>query len=890
MTTTVLPTRRTPTQQPQAPYSDWRHGPVAAAFNASIGTLFLTMLGKFVGVPPWTGLAAGAVMAVCMVLAGASRRPVPLSRVALTYRAVAFIAAGGWMWWQLAVFPTPQMNATQITVMLITWPVTAAVTLAAVVFRQLPLPLRLAGAATTWMFSVVLTMVMWQPVSQWLGAVLATTDRLPWGPDNMTANLVWIGYAAMSLVFIATPMAVLGAVFGNQQRNVDDEQKIAERLDLPRTPTAEARKMRKLYCDLAGEWTDRPTPDGGKLRVPNLKITDVEFWENGAGETYIFDLTGNTKGTTRDQLRSYSDDVATKMNLPEGCGVEVLGKPGMSRGMAAVEVCRVNRLREKLMYPPVQQRSIMNELPLGETRRGEQIGPYFRESSAFICGQKGSGKTVTIWDIIAGAIQCTDCLVWVIDLNGGAAAAPFLSAWYEGRVDRPCIDWVATTIEEVREMAIVGKAIALDRKVHYRSLKRLFNVNLMPIGNGMADQPPPEILIVMDEGAEVMGSNSKKQGTDVAREAESTLRSIMDLARDAAVNIVFSGLRATADVVDPAFKAGTSIRIGMRVSDGPELAYLFDTYDLDPKDIPEQGSGFICTGYDQSQIQVFKSYFLDPARMEEIGEEVTPWRPYLDARGLQIAGPRYANRWRRTARHIWEDAGDDLVNYGAGPVTDADRSAAASSGQPAAAPAGTAIAVLDRPDQIGSAADDESLSDWDQMMKVSDAMRDRDREAYLRRAEGRDQEPAEPADGGGDPPTGGSEPPAEPPAADDDGLDDDEREQAAFEQRFKDVIDNFAVLDQDPATWATPMRPEAEIRQAPVGSREILERLVLVHGPLGWNAMHEKLVAGGDWGPAVPISKQAMGDLLKRPGSKDPVDWLVPRKVRDPYDHKGRMQ
>ncbi|HEX8345897.1 MAG TPA: hypothetical protein VF657_14335, partial [Actinoplanes sp.] len=207
----------------------------------------------------------------------------------------------------------------------------------------------------------------------------------------------------------------------------------------------------------------------------------------------------------------------------------------------------------------------------------------------------------------------------------------------------------------------------------------------MPVGNGAPGNAPPEILIIIDEGAEVLGLGGG-QMTDDAREAREALDAIMRLARDAAVNIVFSGLRATSDVADPAFKAGTSVRIGMRVTDQQELAYGFGDWKLDPAEIPYQGSGFICTGH-ESDIQVFKAYFLDPQTMERAGAVCTPWRPYLDARGVQVGGATYANRWRRTAHDIFEDPRPGIAQYGG--------FAPPAGGQPN--PAGTATAVMERP-------------------------------------------------------------------------------------------------------------------------------------------------------------------------------------------------
>jgi hypothetical protein len=885
MTTTAQPRRQQPGQQQ---HNDLKHGPVAAAFNASAGTLFLTTIGKLVGLPPWIALLAGVLMAVCLVWSGRHRQPRPLSRKSLIYRAVAMLLAGGWMWWQLATFPPAAVTTSQAVTLPAAWLATVIVTVAAAGARRVHALVRFAAAGTVFVFTAGLTAVLGRPVFAWLHVVLTVTDRLP---HDFGHALPWLGYSALSTAMIAAPMAVLGVAFANRELDADEELARLNRASLPRSSATEGRKIQKLVCDLSNEWTERRSldPYQPSLKIPNLRVADVQFWDNGAGESYIFDLTGNQRGTTSKKLRTYTDELATKLNLAEGCGVEVLPAKDddgetLGRGFAALSICRKNVLRDQLMYPPIRQRSILNPLPLGQTRAGEEIGPYFRESSAYVWGQKGSGKTVTIFDIIAGGLQCTDCLVWVIDLNGGAAAAPFLSAWYEGRVDRPCIDWVATTIDEVAYMAEVGRAIAVDRKVFYRKLKRQFNVNLMPVGNGGPGQAPPEILIVIDEGAQVLGLGGG-QMTDEGRAARSALNDIMDLARDAAVNIVFSGLRATSDVADTSFKAGTAIRIGMRVTDDAELAYGFGDYSLSSKEIPYPGSGFICCGHDESDVKVFKSYYLDPDRCEDIGEQTTAWRPYVDERGLKVGGSRYANRWRRTARYIWDDPRPEMVEYGAGPVRESDRLAAAAAGE--GTDGGGSVAVLDPPKSSGpnyrAATLPPEPGGWDQMMQAAKKARSSSDQQH-------GGQPPEPAPGppAGPPPV---EPPADPPAAAGPHPDGETLAQEEFDRRFQDMVNNARVLPTDPQKLVgfVPLPPDAEVAAAHPGSRQILERLVKVHGPLGWDEMHKLFNRGGDWGPGVRISKQAMAKLLKKPGTKDPVDWLADREPGDPYTHRDSL-
>lgn len=859
MTTATQPRARTP--QPQ-PHSDFKHGPVAAAFNATWVTMCITTTGKLFGLPPWLAVLAGAVMTACLIWTGKHRRPRPLSGYSIGYRSAAMAIASGWMFWQLADFPDTAgvgagLAATVVALLLLPvgfW----AMRLVGGPYRLLP-PLG-AGLVATFL------VVSFGPrLMQWIATSLTTTARLPCCGEGFGPLLPWLGPAALSLVLLAAPLTVLGVTFANRERTADEEMDKAQRAMAGNSMSARAKAMQTLLCNQFNEWTDRRAEDGRTLvaRIPNLRITEWEVWDNKAGETYTVDLRNSQRDTVPSRVNSSKESLVTRLNLPNGCGVEVLRHPDYGRGFIRVEVSRKDTIAASYDYPACTMRSILAPLPVGIVRNGDEIGPILREHSAFLWGQKGSGKTVTVWDIIAGAIQCTDCLVWVIDLNAGAAAAPFLSGFEDGSVDRPCIDWVATEIAEVRRMAEVGLAMAVARKRHYRALKRKHNVNLMPVGNGGPGQPPPGILIVIDEGAEVLGIGGA-QITDEARAAREALDAIMRLARDAAVNIVFSGLRATSDVADPAFKAGTAVRIGMRVTDAQELAYGFGDWHLDPADIPYQGSGFICTGHAEDT-KVFKGYFLDQARMEQIGIEVTDWRPFLDPFSVGVGGQVYADRWRRTAHKIFEDPRPEVVNYG-------------GLSRPAGPVAGTAAAVLDRPTTVDTPGTHPAFAapadgdGWDAMMKTADKHKQ--------------LEPDEPTPTGGQPPAngGGEAPKPEPDFG-------EELSQAEYDAKFAALASQIGPVGDDPSTWTAgmPLPPDAELAavNAKVDSRAVLENLLRLAGPAGlqWTMMWELLCRGGDWGPAAKMSPVAMRKLLRKPGSDEPVEWLAPRERGGPYVH-----
>lgn len=82
----------------------------------------------------------------------------------------------------------------------------------------------------------------------------------------------------------------------------------------------------------------------------------------------------------------------------------------------------------------------------------------------------------------------------------------------------------------------------------------------------------------------------------------------------------------------------------------------------------------------------------------------------------------------------------------------------------------------------------------------------------------------------------------------------------------------------------------ARTAHRPAGSgtdpRDVLERLVLLRGPLTWDQMHDRFGVGGEWGPAVFMSKYAMGRLLKDQTTGQPVAWLVAQGGGGLYVHR----
>lgn len=109
--------------------------------------------------------------------------------------------------------------------------------------------------------------------------------------------------------------------------------------------------------------------------------------------------------------------------------------------------------------------SIKDPIPAGELPDGSlHYKPFWRKGYGAIHGLKigftGSGKTVDINSEIASLLPCRDALIWVLDIS--IKRGKDFEAW------GPCIDWLATTPEEAKDMLKQAIVFADGRGQEYR--------------------------------------------------------------------------------------------------------------------------------------------------------------------------------------------------------------------------------------------------------------------------------------------------------------------------------------------------------------------------------------------------------------------------------------
>lgn len=842
----------TTAKAPPPTHSEWRHGPVAAAINAAIGMMAAAVAGRLAHAhtqPVWA-LVAGFTFAAALLFAGRMRTVVaggeqvrrPLSTRSVVYRFTAMATAGVWLWVQLADFSHVDLVA--LGPALVFTAVGGALLLAvAILFR--------AGQARF----AVLAMFLAGPVVTFAGWKLihATGTGIFFTTAPVTSHtiLAWEWEAGLTLVGLAVLYGIFGAACANHELNGDAAQ---VRTLLARSGSAARLYMQLMLRDLT--------------RNPNLEVTAGPTpWTNGAGQDYIVD--GSTDGVTADDLGAahIKNAVAARLRLKPGCGVEMV--PGEHRGLTILSVSLVNKIKDDHRYPMdrVTPRSIYNPIPVGVLRDGTEVGPTLRENSLFVWGQKRSGKTTTLFDLMAGINQCTDALIWVIDLGGGGAAAEFIYAAAAGRCNRPGVDWVATTLHEAALMADALYNIAVTRKKVYQWRKRLADTNLLPL-----DAEVPQVFVVIDEGAELMGERVTRGDEGfLAGKVRDRLEACIRIGGDSGTGVVLSGLRAVADVVDPGVLAQMGARIGMRVSETRELAYGFgQDYSLNPADVPYQGSGFIEVG-PGSTPRVFKAYQITPSGIHDLTVRTADWQPVLDFHSRRAAGPAYAQRWDRTWQLIQDEHGNPVLSgppahwdpVPAGPVLPPG-----STGGPVAVDADPAPPAADPPlPPVGPpppATGDVNVADAVRPPEFTDF---RSAEQTLRDADAVMNEL-------GFTPTG----------------DTDFDELMAGAWAAPPALRGRVDLTNLPPA---PKPAHLEERDNPTG-RQVLEELVRQAGPAGLTMKDicVRLTTGGSWGDPVEVSRQTVDAWLKaarhpEPGEPDsPARWLAKRSGRQPYIHR----
>ncbi|UQX01006.1 hypothetical protein [Streptomyces sp. RerS4] len=450
-------------------------------------------------------------------------------------------------------------------------------------------------------------------------------------------------------------LAVLGIGIGASARATGLYEEARELEAAAEMERQIARELSAERRAIAAEWVERIQ----RVCGITVRVLAVEMWPTGSGFTIDAELPAG--GTTYDRIAQHNARLSADARLPHGC--TAAASPGIDQGRVLIDVTTANVLATTVAYPSEYgPLSIHTGIPWGYRTNAEEILTYLREQCALVVGPTGSGKTNMVHVILAGLARATDILTWVIDLNAGSAGLPWVRPALEGGQGtpiRPGIDWLASTPEEAHLMLDAAIAIAKRRKVAYQQLMADVNTDLLPVSAEI-----PQIMLVVDEGAEILASNDKTLRVLAAKILE-----VIRISRAMALRTVLTALGATGAVLGNLMirrEAKTRVVLTGGATEGMDLGKLFPgSRGLRIEQAPYKGSGFM--GTVESPAGLFGTWRILPNQIRDIVHATSDRHPRLDDISAKAAGPAYARRWDQ-ARTAWitETTPDPEPGQGAG--------------------------------------------------------------------------------------------------------------------------------------------------------------------------------------------------------------------------------
>ena len=427
---------------------------------------------------------------------------------------------------------------------------------------------------------------------------------------------------------------------------------------------AERQVAAELSADrraIAAEWIDRIQ----RVCGITVRVLAVEMWPTGTG--FSIDAELPPGGATYHQIAKEAPRLSADARLPHGCTATAF--PGLHQGRVILDVATVNVLAEERTYPDdYGPLSIHTGIPWGYRTNAEEIRTHLREQCALVVGPTGSGKTNMVHVILAGFARATDVLTWVIDLNAGSAGLPWVLPALSGRLTapdgapvRPGIDWLAATHDEALAMLEAVLRIAKHRKTVYQDLMARANTDLLPVSAQI-----PQIMLVVDEGAEILTSTDR-----TLRQLAAKILEVIRIARAMGIRTVLTALGATGSVLgNLMIRREAKVRVALTggETEGMDLSRMFPgSRGLRVDQAPYKGSGFLATP--ETGVGLFKAWRILPDQIRDITAATTHLHPTLDAPSAAAAGEAYARRWEadRTAWLHHTTTGPDTGTGTAGP-------------------------------------------------------------------------------------------------------------------------------------------------------------------------------------------------------------------------------
>ncbi|MDH2388290.1 hypothetical protein QCN29_05700 [Streptomyces sp. HNM0663] len=460
--------------------------------------------------------------------------------------------------------------------------------------------------------------------ASWLIGAGWTTWAMTTGPLN------WAALGSLATFGVGMGAAARATLLREEAREL--EAIAAAERQISRELSAERRAI-------ATEWVDRIK----RVCGITVRVLAVEQWPTGAGFTIDAELPAG--GTTYDKIARESARLSADARLPHGC--TATASQGIDQGRVLIDVTTVNVLAAEVTYPTdYGPLSLHTGIPWGLRTNADEVRAYLREQCALVVGPTGSGKTNMVHTILAGFARTTDVLTWVIDLNAGSAGLPWVRPALAGDGEgmRPGVDWLASTAEEAELMLDAVVRVAKHRKMAYQDLMSKANTDLLPVSAQI-----PQIMLVIDEGAEILAGTDKE-----SRKLAAKILEVIRIARAMGIRTVLTALGATGAVLgNLMIRREAKVRVALTggETEGMDLGKQFPgSRGLRVDQAPYKGAGFM--GTPESAPALFKSWRILPNQIRDIVAATSDRHPTLDTVSSKAAGPEYARRWDH-ARTAW---------------------------------------------------------------------------------------------------------------------------------------------------------------------------------------------------------------------------------------------
>ncbi|MFJ8097033.1 hypothetical protein [Streptomyces griseofuscus] len=492
--------------------------------------------------------------------------------------------------------------------------------------------------------------------ASWLVGAGWTTWAITHGP------LTWAALGSLATIGVGIGAATRSTNLYEEAR--EEEALAAEQRQIAAELSADRRAI-------AAEWADRIQ----RVCSITVRVVGVEKWETGAG--YSIDAELPPGGATWNKIAAESPRLSADARLPHGC--TATAGPGIHQGRVIIDVTTTNVLEQERTYPAEYgPLSVHTGIPWGYRTNAEEIRAYLREQCALVVGPTGSGKTNLVHLILAGFARADDMLTWVIDLNAGSAGLPWVLPALNGEIQapdgktvRPGVDWLAGTFDEAMTMLDTAVKVAKHRKMGYQDLLARHNTDLLPISPAL-----PQIMLVIDEGAEILASNDRE-----VRKLGEKILEVIRIARAMGVRTVLTALGATGSVLgNLMIRREAKVRVALTggETEGMDLSKMFPgTRGLRVEQAPFKGAGFMSTP--ESPAALFKAWRIKPNQIRDIIAATSDRHPMLDDISAKAAGPAYARRWD-AERTAWMREHTLTDDDGSGPSESASQAASRRTG------------------------------------------------------------------------------------------------------------------------------------------------------------------------------------------------------------------